>query len=62
MAGGKWTQLTIFLANFGHLARSPGGLWVLSMAKCDGKAMDTLGAFWKSTCEVGLSPSAFRSF
>ena len=38
----NWTQLTISLANFDRLARSPSGLWVLSMANCDDKAMDTL--------------------
>ena len=62
VAGGNWTQLTISLANFDHLARSPAGLWVLSMANCDDKAMDTLETLWKSNWEVGLSPSAFRSF
>ena len=61
-AGGNWTQLTISLANFEHLARSPAGLWVLSMANCDGKGMDTLGTLWKSNWEVLLSPSAFHSF
>ena len=48
MAGCNWTQLTISWANFDRLARSPAGLWVLSMAKCDDKAMDTLGTLWKS--------------
>ena len=62
MAGGNLTQLTISLANFDPLARSPTGLWVLSMANCDDKAMDTLGTLWKSNWEVFLSPSAFRSF
>ena len=62
MAEGNWTELTISLANFDCLARSPAGLWVLSMANCDDKAMDTLGTLWKSTWEVLLSPSAFRSF
>ena len=62
VAGGNWTQLTISLANFDRLARSPAGLWVLSMANCDDKAMDTLGTLWKSNWEVGLSPSAFPSF
>ena len=62
MAGGNWTQLTISLANFNRLARSPAGLWVLSMANCDDKAMDTLRTLWKSNWEVGLSPSAFPSF
>ena len=57
-----WTQLTISLANFDRLARSPAGLWVLSMANCDDKAMDTLGTLWKSNWEVLLSPSAFRLF
>ena len=60
--GGNWTQLTMWLANFDRLARSPAGLWVLSMANCDDKAMDTLGTLWKSNWEVGLSPSAFASF
>ena len=55
-------QLAISLANFDHLARSPAGLWGLSMANCDDKAMDTLGTLWKSNWEVGLSPSAFHSF
>ena len=62
VAGGKWTQLTISLANFERLAGSPAGLWVLSMANCDDKAMDTLGTLWKSNWQVGLSPSAFHSF
>ena len=62
VAGGNWTQLTIPLANFDSLARSPAGLWVLSMANCDNKAMDTLGTLWKSNWEVLLSPSAFHSF
>ena len=62
VAGGNWTQLTISLANFDRLARSSAGLWVLRMANCNDKAMDTLGTLWKSNWEVGLSPSAFRSF
>ena len=62
VAGGHWTQLTISLANFDRLARSPAGLWVLSMANCDYKAMVTLRTLWKSTWEVLLSPSAFHSF
>ena len=62
VAGGNWTQLTMSLANFDRLARSPAGLWVLSMANCDDKAMDTLGTLWKSNWKVGLSPSAFHSF
>ena len=62
VAGGNWTRLTISLADFKCLARSPAGLWVLSMANCDDKAMDTLGTSCKSNWEVGLSPSAFRSF
>ena len=62
LAGGNRTQLTISLANFDRLARSPAGLWVLSMANCDDKAMDTLGTLWKSNWEVGLSPSAFHLF
>ena len=62
VARGNWTQLTISLANFDRLVRSPAGLWVLSTANCDDKAMDTLGTLWKSNWEVGLSPSAFRSF
>ena len=37
VAGGNWNQLTISLANFDRLARSPAGLWVLSMANCDEK-------------------------
>ena len=44
------------------LARSSVGVWVLSMANCNDKAMDTLGTLWKSTSEVVLSPSAFHSF
>ena len=62
VAGGNWTQLTISLANFERWARFPAGLWVLSMANCDDKAMDTLGTLWKSNWEVLLSPSAFHSF
>ena len=62
VAGGNWTQLTISLANFERLARSPAGLWVLSMADCDDKAMETLGTLWNSNSEVHLSPSAFHSF
>ena len=62
VAGGNWTLLTISLANFERLARSPAGLWVLSMANCDDKAMETLGTLWKSNWEVVLSPSAFHSF
>ena len=62
MAGGNLTQLTISLANFDRLALSPAGLWVLSMAKCDDKAIDTVGTLWKSNWEVFVSPSAFRSF
>ena len=61
-AGGNGTHLTISLANFDRLARSPAGLWVLSMANCDGKSMDTLGTLWKSNWEVLLLPSAFHSF
>ena len=48
VAGGKWTQLTIALANFERLAHSSASLWVLSMANCDDKAMDTLGTLFKS--------------
>ena len=62
VAQGHWTQLTISLANFDRLARSPAGLWVLSMANCDHKAMDTLGTLWTSNWELLLSPSAFHSF
>ena len=62
VARGNWTQLTISLANLDRLARSPAGLWVLSMANCDDKAIDTLGTLWKSNREVLLSPSAFHSF
>ena len=62
VAGGNWTQLTISFANFERLARSPAGFWVLSMANCDDKAMETLGMLWKSNWEVVLSPSAFHSF
>ena len=62
LAGGNWTQLTISLANFHRLARSPTGLWVLSMANCDDKSMETLGTLWKSNWEVLLSPCAFHSF
>ena len=62
MAGGNRTQLTISLANFDRLARSPAGLWVLTVANSDDKAMDSLGTLWKSDWEVGLSPSAFHSF
>ena len=54
VAGGNWTQLTISLANFERLARSPAGLWVLSMANCDDKAMETLGTLWKRNWEVLL--------
>ena len=62
VAGANWTQLTISLANFDRSARSPVGLWVLSMANCDDKAMDNLGTLWKSNWEVFLSPSAFHLF
>ena len=62
MAVGNWTQLTISFANFDRLARSPTGPWVLSMANCDDKAMDTLGTLWKSNWGELLSPSAFHSF
>ena len=62
VAGSNWTQLTISLANFERLARSPAGLWVLSMTNCDDKAMETLGTLWKSNWGVLLSPSAFHSF
>ena len=48
VAGGNWNQLTISLAHFDRLARSPAGLWVLSMANCDDKAIDTLATLWKS--------------
>ena len=54
VAGGNWTRLTISLDNFDRLACSPAGLWVLSMANCDDKAMDTLGTLWKSNWEVLL--------
>ena len=53
MAGGNWTQLTISLATFDRLARSPAGLWVLSMVNCDDKAMDILGALTKSPSTGG---------
>ena len=62
MARGNWTQITVSLANFDGLARSPAGLLVLSMVNCDGKAMDTLGTLWQSNGEVLLSPSAFHLF
>ena len=62
VAGLNWPQLTISLANFDGLARPLAGLWVVSMANCDDKAMDTLGTLWKSNWEVLLSPSAFHSF
>ena len=62
MAGSNWTQLTISLANFDRLARSPAGLRVLSMANCDDKALDTLGTLWKSNWKVLLSSSAFHLF
>ena len=52
VAGGNWAQLPISLANFDRLARSPVGLWVLSMANCDDKPMDTLGTLWKSNWDV----------
>ena len=48
VVGGNSTQRTISLANCHRLARSPAGLWVLSMANCDDKAMDTVGTLWKS--------------
>ena len=62
VAGGNWTQLTISLAYFERLARSLAGLWALSMANCDDKAMETLGTFRKSNWEVLFSASAFHSF
>ena len=61
VAGGNWTQLTIFLANFDRLARSAAGLWVLSMANHDDKAIDTIGTLRKSNWEVPFLPSAFHS-
>ena len=48
VAGGNLTKLTISLANFDRVARFPPRLWVLSIANCDDKAMDTLGTLWKS--------------
>ena len=45
---GAWTQLTIYFANLGRVARSPTGLWVLSMANCHDKAMHTLGTLSKT--------------
>ena len=62
VAGGNWTPLTIALANFHRLARSPAGLGVLSMANGDDKAMDTLRTLWKSNWEVLLSTSTSHSF
>ena len=62
VAGGNWTQLTISLANFNALARAPAVIWVLRMANCDDKAMDTLGTLWKSTWGVLFSASASHSF
>ena len=44
IAWANWTQLTIFLANIGRFACSPMGLWMLSMASCADKAMDTFGS------------------
>ena len=52
VVGGNWTQLIISLANFDCLVCFLAGLWVLSMAYCDAKAMDTLGTLWKSNWEV----------
>ena len=43
VAGGNWTQLTISSANFDRLARSPAGVWVLSMANCVGGSWSPLG-------------------
>ena len=62
VAGGHCTQLTISLASFDRLAGSHAGLWVLSMANCDHKAMDTLGTSLKSNWEVFLPSSAHRPF
>ena len=62
VARGKWTKLTISLANFDRLAYSTAGLWVSGMASCDDKAIETLGTLWKSNWEVLLSPGAFHSF
>ena len=59
VARGNCTQLTIPWANFDRLARSPAGLWVLSMGSCDDKGMDTFRTLWKSYWEVLLSPFAF---
>ena len=42
VARGKWTGISISLANLGRLARSLIKLWVLSMARVDDKAMLTL--------------------
>ena len=38
------------------------GPWVLSIANCDDKAMDTLGRMWKSNWEVFVSRTGFCSF
>ena len=51
VAGGNWTQLTISLANFERLARSPAGLWVLSMANCD-DTTHWLGAVGSGTAAI----------
>ena len=52
VARDSWTQVTVCLANFDRLARSPACLSMLSMANCDDNAMDTLGTLWKSSWEV----------
>ena len=62
VAGVNWTQLTISLTNLGRLARFLAGLWALSMANYDNKAMEIVGNLWKSSWEVFLPPSARRPF
>ena len=62
VAGGTLTQRTISLANFDRLTCTPAGLWVLSMANCDDKAMHTLGTLCKRRYSCHLVPFTRSSF
>ena len=54
-AGSSWAALTITLANFGEDARSPAYTWLIGLAVCAEKDIDTLGELWKANIKV-LSP------